>query len=322
MEWLRERQDAETHLQAYRDRARELRSRLRELEDAGEEADCPTCGRPLDERFDEVLAEFRDEWESVVQDGQWWKRRREQLELKPEHLQELEGRSLRLQAAIEGLAERLERRRAELDETVELDGREEEVRRLLRSAGGPSDGTRGRRPEDLEPALLLREAVRAVEEEMVREARRDLLARTAEILGRLSAGRYGGLAGGPGRLAFLRDGERVPLVSESDGALASLALRVGAVRLLAELEEPPRMLVLGREVDVLEGDPAVAAPGVLRSLLKDVERVVVVTRGEVLDRAPEAFDAAFDAREEETDAGEGLELQPVPVRDGPVALRV
>ena len=36
MEWLRERQDAETHLLAYRDRARELKARLHQLEEGGE----------------------------------------------------------------------------------------------------------------------------------------------------------------------------------------------------------------------------------------------------------------------------------------------
>ncbi len=35
MDWLRERQDAETHLLAYRDRARELKDRLKQLEGGG-----------------------------------------------------------------------------------------------------------------------------------------------------------------------------------------------------------------------------------------------------------------------------------------------
>ena len=47
MEWLRERQDAETHLLAYRDRARELKLRLQELESGGLETACPTCERVL-----------------------------------------------------------------------------------------------------------------------------------------------------------------------------------------------------------------------------------------------------------------------------------
>ena len=63
-----------------------------------------------------MRAQIRDEWEAVVQDGSWWKKRRDQLELKPENLRDLEGRSIRLYAAIEGCAEEIERLRARLPE--------------------------------------------------------------------------------------------------------------------------------------------------------------------------------------------------------------
>ena len=127
VEWLRERQAAESELFAYRDRARELKIRLRQMEASGAEGDCPTCGRPLAEHFEQVLVTFREEWESVVQDGSWWKKRREQLELKPDALKALEGRTLRLHAAIETTAEKLERRRGAL----------EELRRGTEATGGP-----------------------------------------------------------------------------------------------------------------------------------------------------------------------------------------
>lgn len=71
MDWLRERQDAETHLLAYRDRARELKTRLQQLEKGGKDTECPTCERVLSERFEAVLEVLREEWESVVQDGSW-----------------------------------------------------------------------------------------------------------------------------------------------------------------------------------------------------------------------------------------------------------
>ncbi len=101
MDWLRERQDAETHLLAYRDRARELKVRLHQLEEGGADTACPTCERVLSERFESVLDVIREEWESVVQDGSWWKRRKEQLDLKPTHVQDLEGKTVRLQATID-----------------------------------------------------------------------------------------------------------------------------------------------------------------------------------------------------------------------------
>lgn len=116
MGWLRERQDAETTLNAYRDRAREVRARVKKMEEAGPDAPCPTCGRVLESHYQDVLTELTEEWESVVQDGSWWKSRWEQLEPKQPHLQELEGKSLRFHAALEAGAERVELLRARLGE--------------------------------------------------------------------------------------------------------------------------------------------------------------------------------------------------------------
>ncbi len=105
LEWVRERQEADSRLTAYRDRARELRGRLRAVEEAGAEAECPTCGRPLAEAHPEFRDALREEWEDVVQDGQWWKRRREQLEEKPDTLRDLDRRVLELQSELEEAAE-------------------------------------------------------------------------------------------------------------------------------------------------------------------------------------------------------------------------
>lgn len=110
LEWARDRQEAETRLQAYRDRARELRVRLRALEDG--EVVCPTCGQELGDREDRLLETLRDEWETVVQDGRWWSRRREQLEDKPQDLMEMESLALRQKWQVGELAEALERARA------------------------------------------------------------------------------------------------------------------------------------------------------------------------------------------------------------------
>lgn len=120
MEWLRERQDAETTLQAYRDRGRELKQKLETLRKVGADAPCPTCGRLLQDHFAGVTGDLQDEWDRLVQDGRWWRRRREQLDLKPPALQELEARSIRLHAEIEHLAEQVEQARNELRELEDL----------------------------------------------------------------------------------------------------------------------------------------------------------------------------------------------------------
>jgi DNA repair exonuclease SbcCD ATPase subunit len=131
MEWLRERQDAETNLYAYRDRARELKSQMEGLQTRGRDSPCPTCRRELADHFDVVMDELREEWDGVVQDGRWWRRRREQLELKPDALQELEARSIRLHARIEGLSEALEHARHQVRELEDLKAQ------LARTAGQP-----------------------------------------------------------------------------------------------------------------------------------------------------------------------------------------
>jgi hypothetical protein len=97
MEWAKTRQEASSRLLAYRERAKEIRERIHLLQTQGASARCPTCRRPLEEAHPGLLALLEEEWEDIVQDGTWWKRRRQQLEEKPAQLRDLEERALRLQ---------------------------------------------------------------------------------------------------------------------------------------------------------------------------------------------------------------------------------
>ncbi|TVP75414.1 MAG: hypothetical protein EA352_08275, partial [Gemmatimonadales bacterium] len=101
LEWVRDRQAAESRLESCRERAHELRARIRQLGEQGPRARCPTCRKPLGEAHPELMATLEDEWEAVVQDGTWWRRRREQLEDKPAGLREMEREVLRLQARLQ-----------------------------------------------------------------------------------------------------------------------------------------------------------------------------------------------------------------------------
>lgn len=318
MEWLRERQDAETHLQAYRDRARELKARYREIESAGEDASCPTCGRPLGEHRGRVIDALREEWEAVVQDGQWWKRRREQLEPKPEHLQELEGRSLRLHAAIEELAERLERRRAELDDVGALRSQEADLRSRLRSEPGERDGAGPGGPRD---ARLLRRALERVRTEILDEARDKVLLETGDLLGAVSGGRYGALVERDGSLAFLLDGRPEPIFSREDRAMAALAVRLGGAVAAAEAGAPlPPLLVLGPDLDALPTEEWVAAVWAIRKRSDRLVRVAIVSHREKLERAPEAFQAVLDVEPGAYADEEGGEARRLPVAAATIRL--
>ena len=103
--WLRERQDAETRLLLYRDRGRELKVRLKQVEEAGPEGSCLACGARLGDRLEAVRRSGREEWEGVVQDGRWWRQRLDQLEHKPAELKALERRALALSARVAETAE-------------------------------------------------------------------------------------------------------------------------------------------------------------------------------------------------------------------------
>ena len=300
MDWLRERQDAETTLQAYRDRARELRTRIRRMESAGPEAPCPTCGRVLESHYGEVLSDLRDQWESVVQDGSWWRSRWEQLELKPSALQELEGRSLRLHAALEAGSERVELLRARLQELDVV-------------AGGSSDVATGAAG-----------AVVAVLERLhaARLARATdlLLQRASRFVCRISGGRI---------LALSWDGETVRLegsegplrpMSEEDLATGRIAIRLAAASLVAAAGRVLGSLAVEEPFDRLDGETQIRTVLLVRELLEEIPRVVLFTRGDVVDARPELFDYVLEVREEEI--GGGPPLRPALAGPGRVTFEV
>jgi exonuclease SbcD len=298
MDWHRERQDAETTLYAYRDRARELKARIRQLESAGPTAPCPTCGRTLESHYDEVLAELHEEWEAIVQDGSWWKRRWEQLELKPSHLQDLEGRSLRLHAALEATSERVELLRARLSE--------------LEGAGGATPTAEGPLGEIVTALLRVREA-------RLSRAREVLLSRASRYLGRISGGRILAVTWSDGAAQLQGDAGALSPLSEEDLAAGRLAVRLAAVSLVAGGGQVLGSIILEEPFDRLESEGAMRALVLLRDLLREVPRIVLVTRGDAVDARPELFDAVLEVRD---DAGSGAAaLRPAAAGSGHVFLR-
>ncbi|MDX1492603.1 MAG: hypothetical protein R3253_00910, partial [Longimicrobiales bacterium] len=300
MDWHRERQDAETTLNAYRDRARELRARIRRMEESGPEAPCPTCGRVLESHYDEVLADLRDQYESVVQDGSWWRSRWEQLEPKPEHLQELERRSLTLHAALEAGSERLELLRARLQE---LEGSWDRRRQE------EPEGARG----DVVAALSrVRNARRARATDL-------LLDRASRFVSRISGARI---------LAVTLDDETVHLqgsdgvltpLSEEDLAAGRMALRLAAASLIAGGGRIVASLPLEQPFDRLDEEARIRTVVLAKGLLREIPRIVLFSRGDAVEARPELFDYVLEVREEGAMAGPVL--RPAPSGPGHVALR-
>jgi hypothetical protein len=285
MQWARERQDAETQLLAYRDRARELKSRLQELEANGHHADCPTCARVLGERYDNVVAGMRDEWEAVVQDGSWWKRRREQLELKPEALRELEVRSIRLKAAIEACAEEIERLRARLPE--------------LAQAGRSATDQSGPSPEDEESSDVRSPVLEALRTELLDEARELIVSRSGRYLNRLTAGDVLAVHVEDGRLQLVRSDDTTEPPRDAMRAALVLAIRLALVDMCARHGLKVDTLVLGDLVDRLSPEAGVRAIVLLRGILARVPRIVVGCGVELLESTPEFFDWVVEVDRDE-----------------------
>jgi DNA repair protein SbcC/Rad50 len=118
--WLRDRQDAATKLQGFRDRGKELREQIRQIERLGPEGACPTCGRPVGEDYGRLLEQLHDGWQEIVQDGTWWSSRSEQLEAKPEEVAGLEAGVAGLGEQVDDRARKLARCQAAVAEREQL----------------------------------------------------------------------------------------------------------------------------------------------------------------------------------------------------------
>lgn len=321
MEWHRDRQDAETHLMAYRDRGRELRARIRRMESLGPDSPCPICGRMLEDRFREALLDLREEWEALVQDGLWWRRRWEQLEGKPQELRDLEGRSVRLNAQLEECTERLERARSSLREMDELRVRAREVGDRLGVLGTPDAADASSDPSDhsaedrnhrfdaFPTARALFELVSGLRVEILQACRLRLLHRGGRRLNRLTGGRILGLDFEGGEVQLVDGGGSAGVEADEDRAAAVVALRMALLELLAEEWSTFGSFVLGDPFDRMGDEDQVRTLSLLRLMLSRIPQVLLLTRGSVVGRAPELFDGLFDLRDEsETGTGTARSL--------------
>ena len=284
MAWVRERQDAETRLLLYRDRERELRALLRSTDEAGEEGACGRCGRELGDRAGRVREALREEWEAVVQDGRWWRRRRDQLEGKPRDLQAAEQRAVALAAEVDGLAEELARRKARGPDleaaTRRLDGLSELAARLRGGVGGAGGAGAGR--VDGGAAGEVRRA------RLVSDTRRRVRARIHGKVVALTGGRllgtfpdlFAAWSAGGGR------GGADPVVLEVAARIAMVELATGAGVKLDSVVFPDPLHRLHRE-----DRPRVLAA--LARLARGVSLVLAHAAPRVAAAAPECFDFLY-----------------------------
>jgi len=121
-DWIGRRQETETKLQTYRDRAQELKEQIQQLRAAGPDGICPTCERPLGGQFEAVVGRLEDEWDTLVQDGKWLKHRLDQLTGKPEELAAAEASMAADRKGLEELNQKVARCERAQQELTQLRG--------------------------------------------------------------------------------------------------------------------------------------------------------------------------------------------------------
>jgi DNA repair exonuclease SbcCD nuclease subunit len=303
-DWLRERQDADNQLRAYRDRARELKARIAQIEEAGSQTDCPTCGRPLEDQAGDVLQTLKEELEAVVQDGQWWKRRREQVEEKPESLREQEAHHHRLQASVEGLAEKIEGVRVGERDLGDLRERARTLEARLKELGVPLDDTGAAAPRrplpeiaELPPgsadARLAIRVVRKAEDLLRVDSRLDLEVRAGRILNRVGGGRLSGLRTVEGHVELLRDGTPLRGMEGWETFVAGLAVRMALADAL-EIDVHVASLKVGPDADRLPPEVQALVLEECRRLAAAGVEVRVRSDGQIISRNPERFDGIVE----------------------------
>jgi exonuclease SbcC len=136
--WVRDRQEAETRLEALLAQFRELETQRDTLEGLGEESPCPTCGRPLGASYRGVLELVSEQLETTRVDGNYYRQRTDQLTRVPEALDLLDERRRAAQAEVAATERRLLKIQNALGELLAVHeqrtraaGRLEETRRAL-----------------------------------------------------------------------------------------------------------------------------------------------------------------------------------------------
>ena len=107
--WTRDRQEAETRLEALRLQHTDLTQQRDAVDGMGEESPCPTCGRPLGASYRTVLELLVEQLETVRIDGNYYRQRVEQLTKSPESIDVLEERRRTAQAEMAVTERRLAR---------------------------------------------------------------------------------------------------------------------------------------------------------------------------------------------------------------------
>lgn len=259
-EWARDRQEAQTRLEALRRQYGEVKAQRERLVAVGADGACPTCSRPLGDSYTAVLEQLKEQMETLHVDGQYYRGRSEQLATEPAAVTELDARRRALTLALRDVERRLAQARAG---TQQLPGVTREI--------------------------VLKE-----------QRRTELTAEIAELAGAYDAERHAFLRAEVDRLGALEvrvarlegDAGRAPQL-EAERERLSGALREARVRLAALEQDDGLPPFSEARYETLRREHAESSERV-----RATELAVVAAQGEVRT-AQAALDAAEDARREQ-----------------------
>ena len=158
----------------------------------------------------------------------------------------------------------------------------------------------------------------------VREARearaRDvLLDRASRFVCRLTGGRILAITLRRGGVRLEGDYETLRSVSEEDLSAAKLAIRLAAASLIATVGQGLGSLLLEEPFDRLDPEAGIRSLVLMKELVSEVPRIILVSRGTAVGARPELFDCIMEIREEGSIAGPAL--RPTPAGPGRFMLR-
>lgn len=174
--WTQDVQESRTRLEGYRDRYRELKEQRAAVEERGPDGPCPTCGRPLGKDFAGLLELLSRQMEEVETDGQYFRKKLEQITEVPAEVQALETQRGLLEAELRAAGEALGQMQARLQQRAVLAQERAtvsaELERLNAELAGPA-ATYDRERHDVVRARLAEvEPLRRESEQLVGAAAR------------------------------------------------------------------------------------------------------------------------------------------------------
>ncbi|HXH62935.1 MAG TPA: SMC family ATPase, partial [Gemmatimonadales bacterium] len=114
--WIRERQYAETKRNELREQYKDVKEERDRIVELGPEGTCPTCKRPLGAEYAQVLAILDGQIESIINNGEFFAKRVEQLSEPPAAVPDAERARDTLVGAARAASERAGTLRAQAEE--------------------------------------------------------------------------------------------------------------------------------------------------------------------------------------------------------------